>query len=233
MSSRKAKADASLCGCCGISKSEKKLFHCGGCKSAQYCSPECQKQAWKDHKVWCKHNRETNSTLASVIPSSGTSFVYSVGKLNAADSVNALRKWCHNYRNMITWASHNALELNEHPEHSNSHVFVVLLDSTPAANAGETNKPLKMFSVKNVSAIEKTVLAENRPDIGKMIAKADAENDKVPKKDRMKEELSIILVMCDLLVNLMPCYWNWNELGDLQVESRRRDIFLYHTAIKN
>ena len=27
---------------------------CGGCKRAQYCSPACQKAAWKQHKPACR-----------------------------------------------------------------------------------------------------------------------------------------------------------------------------------
>lgn len=31
-----------------------KLLLCGGCKDASYCSKDCQKAAWKDHKIICK-----------------------------------------------------------------------------------------------------------------------------------------------------------------------------------
>lgn len=30
---------------------------CTGCRSVFYCSAECQKKAWKTHKVWCKNVR--------------------------------------------------------------------------------------------------------------------------------------------------------------------------------
>lgn len=33
---------------------EGKLMKCGGCRSVSYCSRECQKKAWKKHKVDCK-----------------------------------------------------------------------------------------------------------------------------------------------------------------------------------
>jgi MYND finger len=32
-----------------------KLQLCGRCKKAQYCSIDCQKWDWKDHKIVCKH----------------------------------------------------------------------------------------------------------------------------------------------------------------------------------
>lgn len=38
------------------------LKTCGGCKWARYCSPECQKTGWKQHKANCKPVRTTRST---------------------------------------------------------------------------------------------------------------------------------------------------------------------------
>ncbi|RLN45311.1 hypothetical protein BBJ28_00009237 [Nothophytophthora sp. Chile5] len=48
------------CGRCGAvqrftpDNPEGKLMTCGGCRSVAYCSRECQKRAWKKHKVECK-----------------------------------------------------------------------------------------------------------------------------------------------------------------------------------
>lgn len=40
------------CACCG--NTTKKLQHCGACKKVYYCSKECQKKHWNDHKKFCK-----------------------------------------------------------------------------------------------------------------------------------------------------------------------------------
>ncbi|RLN14509.1 hypothetical protein BBJ28_00013498 [Nothophytophthora sp. Chile5] len=57
----KAEAPAlDCCGRCGAvqrftpDNPEGKLMTCGGCRSVAYCSRECQKKAWKKHKVECK-----------------------------------------------------------------------------------------------------------------------------------------------------------------------------------
>ncbi|TMW60214.1 hypothetical protein Poli38472_000256 [Pythium oligandrum] len=34
-----------------------KLMKCGGCRTTQYCSRQCQKKAWKEHKTECKRIR--------------------------------------------------------------------------------------------------------------------------------------------------------------------------------
>ncbi|KAJ7766922.1 hypothetical protein B0H14DRAFT_2633175 [Mycena olivaceomarginata] len=44
------------CGHCQVNASSlaQPLRVCGGCRNQKYCSTECQKLAWKEHKVVCK-----------------------------------------------------------------------------------------------------------------------------------------------------------------------------------
>ena len=42
------------CNVCGLTQKQKKLKKCGSCKCVFYCSLECQKRDWKDHKKVCK-----------------------------------------------------------------------------------------------------------------------------------------------------------------------------------
>ncbi|KAJ6545546.1 hypothetical protein B0H19DRAFT_1380134 [Mycena capillaripes] len=44
------------CGHCQVNESSlaQSLRVCGGCRNQKYCSTECQKLAWKEHKVVCK-----------------------------------------------------------------------------------------------------------------------------------------------------------------------------------
>ena len=48
----RTRGDRHACGACG--KVEEKMMSCAGCRQVRYCSPACQKQAWKAHKVDCK-----------------------------------------------------------------------------------------------------------------------------------------------------------------------------------
>ncbi|CAK9062849.1 unnamed protein product [Durusdinium trenchii] len=40
------------CRACGTAAAQP--FQCGTCKSVRYCSPECQKSHWKEHKKKCR-----------------------------------------------------------------------------------------------------------------------------------------------------------------------------------
>lgn len=49
-----ATAEVSACGACGRAEEEgEKLLLCSGCHSDKYCDRECQRAAWKTHKVTC------------------------------------------------------------------------------------------------------------------------------------------------------------------------------------
>lgn len=48
----KPKIKPSVCYCCG---KYTKVMRCQRCKKAKYCSPECQRADWSNHKTTCSH----------------------------------------------------------------------------------------------------------------------------------------------------------------------------------
>ncbi|KAK7682253.1 hypothetical protein QCA50_014840 [Cerrena zonata] len=44
-----------------------KLFACGACKSARYCSRDCQKDDWPVHKIICRRNQKAKDDLQRAI----------------------------------------------------------------------------------------------------------------------------------------------------------------------
>jgi hypothetical protein len=94
-----------------------------------------------------------------------------------------------------------------------------------------SNKSLTTVVIVTAVALEKESLAKRMPNVGEMVAKADAENAKVAKKDRMKEG-KVVEYIGHVRLPHQPCYWNWNELGDLEENPQWREIFLRNTARK-
>lgn len=89
-----------------------------------------------------------------------------------------------------------------------------------------------MFTIVEAFAIGKTELASVWPNIGEGILKADEEHAKMDRKDRMKEEIAMMLVQCGAHVNLMPCYWNRGELGALQEKKDWKEWLITETEVK-
>ena len=54
-----------LCNCCQKSESEHKFKQCKSCKAVRYCSEQCQKTNWPDHKKICKAINELSSRAKS------------------------------------------------------------------------------------------------------------------------------------------------------------------------
>ena len=49
------KYDFDVCGGCGVGREPgEELMQCGKCKKQKYCSAECQKKDWKEHKIFCR-----------------------------------------------------------------------------------------------------------------------------------------------------------------------------------
>lgn len=45
-----------VCAHCNKEQGVGTLFKCGGCMMEFYCSKECQRRKWKEHKLMCKQN---------------------------------------------------------------------------------------------------------------------------------------------------------------------------------
>ena len=59
-----------VCFCCEEEFPKEKMRRCKGCDHVQYCSKECYKKDWPDHKEWCKRNSVLSASTPTSVPSS-------------------------------------------------------------------------------------------------------------------------------------------------------------------
>lgn len=69
--------------CDSCLKGNMTLRKCSVCHSAKYCSVECQKEAWKQHKLECK--RDTPAAPSTATPAPTTKIAPSSEKLEGVD----------------------------------------------------------------------------------------------------------------------------------------------------
>ncbi|TFK60506.1 hypothetical protein BDN72DRAFT_805649 [Pluteus cervinus] len=111
-------SDFNQCHSCDKSKTQgATLFRCAGCLFGLYCSKECQKKAWPEHKSRCKLNQKTRKLA-----------------LDNYDS-KLLSSFMDKHRVTLTAAALSALDIRNRPESAKSHGLLVLVRQRPAKHA--------------------------------------------------------------------------------------------------
>ncbi|KAJ7161972.1 hypothetical protein C8R43DRAFT_1123679 [Mycena crocata] len=104
-------------------KNYKKLNKCARCRTAMYCSRECQKRDWADHKAMCK--------LATDFPPAADPETGGEPPLR-----RHLRLWTARFDGSLICATIVALNLHKRPSNIDTFGLVVSLHPRPHAEAG-------------------------------------------------------------------------------------------------
>ncbi|KAJ7843300.1 hypothetical protein B0H13DRAFT_133385 [Mycena leptocephala] len=112
-----------MCENCTVAR--KDLRRCAGCSLIRYCSKECQKAHWKQHKPHCAYNVKMAKKADTIGPD------YSV-------RLKAIGKWCDQFSIPIGAAALNALELMKHPERVDESVLIIYVEFLGTAKAPYT-----------------------------------------------------------------------------------------------
>ncbi|KAJ7307930.1 hypothetical protein DFH08DRAFT_900553 [Mycena albidolilacea] len=91
------------------------LRRCAGCGHVRYCSKECQKAHWKQHKPYCTGNIEIAKEAAALGP-------------DCSDRLRAIGKWSEAFSVAIGSASVSALDIMTHPERIDEYVLVIFVN---------------------------------------------------------------------------------------------------------
>ncbi|KAJ7498332.1 hypothetical protein B0H11DRAFT_1909369 [Mycena galericulata] len=93
------------------------LQKCAGCKVDLYCSKECQKAAWKTHKVKCALNRRVHALPDEQI-----------------DASKALRDFTGKHRPTINETAVRALKVFEDPSRAERDFLMIRVGFHPGSN---------------------------------------------------------------------------------------------------
>ncbi|KAL6301522.1 hypothetical protein BKA93DRAFT_919748 [Sparassis latifolia] len=141
------KSQMSKCSTCYISATEKPLQKCARCKAAKYCSKECQKADWKNHKVNCMNN----ATLAEALKEHDSTPLGQLARLSIPDNISMyeldqrLEGWVKFHNPTLMGSALHALELSRDIMRTRSHVMYVKLAARPRSEHG--NAVGKFFRV--------------------------------------------------------------------------------------
>ncbi|KAJ6588802.1 hypothetical protein B0H19DRAFT_1101206 [Mycena capillaripes] len=115
------------CAVCYKSETKKVKFpRCGACKKPAYCTKECQRKDWMDHKKTCHlqaQNRESR-------PERGT---------EVRDMLSDIKTWFSKHTQLMIYAGTHAMQLHNPANVSvlKTHMLVIQLEPAPSGKRGD------------------------------------------------------------------------------------------------
>jgi len=179
-----------LCDTCGrVETSETGRFRlCGGCLVTQYCSPECQKKNWPQHKQLCQHTADQVAATKKHAISLGHS-----SDLPDEDLPKYLRKFTSIHADLIGWAVFQALQLKRIPSNIRQYALNVQLSyrSTPDS--------ARRFAVVSAELVPRSLLEKTDPLIVE---------DVMRRETRCRRAggigVAVVILQCGLVSQVMP-----------------------------
>jgi len=175
-----------ICDQCGAIENPavQKFRLCGGCMTAQYCSPECQKSNWSSHKAICQHTAAQLSAVKQQYMSSA----YADENL-----AKYLRKFTSTHSSLLGWAGFQALQLKRLPANIRSNALLIELSYNSHADS------LHRFSIANTHIVPRSYVTGHDS-----LVAADIER----REERCRRSggigTAVILIQCGSISQVMP-----------------------------
>ncbi|OSC96969.1 hypothetical protein PYCCODRAFT_1440668 [Trametes coccinea BRFM310] len=153
MSTAKPKHMLRKCNHCFATAAEKKLMFCTQCKAQTYCSRECQKADWKNHKGACKNNNLLESRLREYenTPRGQLDRLFLVDGLSLHELDQRLERWVRFHSPTLMAATIHALRLPEDVGRARTSLLYVRLEARPQPeHEGATGK---FFRVRDAEVV--------------------------------------------------------------------------------
>ncbi|KAF7355649.1 MYND-type domain-containing protein [Mycena sanguinolenta] len=135
------------CYCCN-QPGERKLRTCSRCKVARYCSPQCQKSDWPNHKLNCIDHK---TTLKSHPDST------------MQNQLKVFLKWIDLWRDaLIAWGAFSADLANQSPGYLLNHSYLVEIERLPS-NETKRSK-FRVVAAGMLSDVQMMAQFDRHPD---------------------------------------------------------------------
>ncbi|KAF7334540.1 hypothetical protein MVEN_02283800 [Mycena venus] len=164
-------------------KNYKGLSKCNRCRTAMYCSKECQKADWPHHKPYC--------TMVKNFPPEKDPQTGGEPPLQ-----RHLRLWTARFNGSLVCAAIVALDLNNHPENIDDFGIVVTLHPRPHKEAGARFQFISAVVTPMAEMVVKFIMALGGAEHGKTLLKMHQQHrDELKARTNGMEDYATMIVI--------------------------------------
>ncbi|KAF8958171.1 hypothetical protein BDZ97DRAFT_1842914 [Flammula alnicola] len=141
-----------------------RLLSCAGCRVAHYCTRECQKNNWKDHKAACLLNQNGDNVVKKALDAG-----IKINGLTFKEVDNRFRKWQQVAQPILSSCLLDALDLHSDVDRCFSHMlWVTVTENMSASTTRAINGSdiVKYFCIQNAVVRSITDLLPTLTDAG-------------------------------------------------------------------